>query len=62
MILMDSSKDRLAELIFEIMEKAQARPILHILSPSIAKLDLTIPDKILDKLYPDLQDRSKKKK
>jgi DNA-binding Lrp family transcriptional regulator len=59
-ILMHSSKDRLTELIFEIMEKAQARPTLHILSPIIAKLDLTIPDKILDAIYPGLPDKKRK--
>ena len=52
MLLMHTSKDRLAELIYEIMKKAQAKPSLHILSPTIHKLDLTIPDKILDAVYP----------
>lgn len=61
-ILMHTNKDRLTELIFEIMGKAQARPTLHILSPTIAKLDLTIPDKILDAISPDLQDRTKRRK
>ena len=60
-ILMHTNKDRLSELAFEIMEKAQANFGLHILSPTISKLDLTIPDKILDEIYPDLMDRRKRK-
>jgi hypothetical protein len=62
MMLMDSSKDKLAESVYEIMKKAQAKPSLHILSPNIGKLDLSIPDKILDKLYTGLRGKIKKKK
>ena len=51
MILMHKSKEKLAELIFEIMEKAQAKPDLHMLSPVVEKMDLTIPDNILEALY-----------
>ena len=59
LILMDSKKEKLAELIFEIMEKAQAKPNNHMLSPIIHKLDLTIPDKILDELYDGIKSRRK---
>jgi len=58
-ILMHTSKDRLVELIIEIMEKARAKLNLHILSPSIEKFDLTIPDKILEAMYPDIVQKRK---
>jgi len=58
-ILMHTSKDRLVELIIEIMEKARAKLNLHILSPSIEKFDLTIPDKILEAMYPDIAQKRK---
>ena len=54
MILMESSRDRLAELMFEIMKVAKARPGLHILSPGISKMEVGIPAGILDEVYPEL--------
>jgi len=56
---MHTSKDRLVELIFEIMKKARAKLNLHILSSNIEKLDLTIPDKILEAMYPDIVQKRK---
>ena len=62
MILMGESKDRVAELIFEIMEMAQAKIMLHMLSPMIDKFDLTIPDEIIDTLYNGGLKKAKQKK
>ena len=58
-ILMAESKEGLAELIFQIMKKADTMPMLHILSPNVLKLDLRIPDRILDSLYPGLSRKEK---
>ena len=60
LFLMDEDRDKLTKLIFDIMELLQARPILHIIAPSIAKLDTTVPDKVLDKVYADLPDKRRK--
>lgn len=60
LFLMDESRDRLTELVFEIMEQLQARPTLHIISPSIAKLDISVPDRALDKAYSGLPDKRRK--
>ena len=60
LFLVDENKDRLTELIFEIMEMLQSRPTMHIITPSITKLDVTIPDKVLDKVYSDLPDKRRK--
>ena len=60
LLLMDGNRDRLTELIFEIMELLQSRPSLHIITPSITKLDLTIPDSVIDKVYADLPDKRRK--
>ena len=49
--LMHESKEQLYELIFEITEKVQAKPVLNMRSPIIHKMDLAIPDEVLDKLY-----------
>lgn len=51
MVLIGTSRDALAELVFEIMGKAQARPSIHMLSPGIDKLNFSIPDSILQSLY-----------
>lgn len=60
LFLMDENRDKLTELIFEIMKLLQARPILHIITPSIAKFDTAIPDKILGKVYSGLPDKRRK--
>ena len=60
LFLMDGNKDRLTELIFEIMKKLQARPTLHIITPSIAKLDPTVPDPVLEEVYSGLPDKRRK--
>lgn len=60
LILADGDKDRQTELIFEIMGFLQCQPTLHIVKPSIEKFDITIPDKVLDKVYSDLPDRRRK--
>lgn len=60
LFLMDENRNKLTELIFEIMKLLQVRPTLHIITPSIAKLDMTIPDKILDKVYSGLPDKRRK--
>ena len=60
LFLIDENKDRLTELIFEIQELLQAIPTLHITAPSIAKFDITIPDKVLDKVFSDLPDKRRK--
>lgn len=58
--LVDETRDKLTRLIFEIMELLQARPTLHIIAPAIAKLDTTIPDRILDRVYSNLPDKRRK--
>ena len=60
LFLTDEDKDKLTEMIFEVMELLQARPTLHITTPTIAKLDITIPDKVLDKVYAGLPDKRRK--
>ena len=60
LFLMDENRDKLTELIFEIMELLQARPSLHIITPSISKMDLTIPDKVLDGVFSGLPDKRRK--
>lgn len=60
LFLMDESKDTLTELIFEIMELLQSRPTLHIITPSIARLNITIPGKVLEKVYGNLPDKRRK--
>ena len=57
LFLMDARRHRIAELIFEIMEDVKARPTVHIMAPTISKLDLKIPDKVLDKVYSELPDK-----
>lgn len=60
LFLVDKNKDRLTELIFEIMELLQSRPTLHIITPSIVKLDITIPGNVLDTVYANLPDKRRK--
>ena len=60
LFLMDENKDRLTELIFEIMKVLQARPTMHIITPSIAKMEITIPDKMLEEVYSGLPDKRRK--
>ncbi len=59
-ILMAESSAGLTKLIFEIMEMLKARPTLHILSPEISKLDVTIPEKVLNAVYKGLPDKRRK--
>ena len=49
--LMHESKEKLYELIFEITENAKVKPVLNMRFPIIEKLDIAIPDGVLDKLY-----------
>jgi len=37
-----------------------ARPSVHIISPTVAKFDTTIPDTVLDAVYGNLPDKQKK--
>ena len=60
LFLVDETRDRLTKLIFEIMELLQARPAMHIITPTIAKLEITIPDIVLDKVYGNLPDKRRK--
>ena len=60
LFLMDENRDKLTEFIFDIMELLQARPTLHIITPSIVKMDTTIPDKVLDQVYEELPDKRRK--
>ena len=60
LIMADGDKNRLTELIFEIMGLLQARPTLHIVTPLIEKFGITIPDDVLDKVYGDLPDKRRK--
>ena len=60
LFLMDANRTRLTELIFEMMGLLQSRPTMHIITPSIAKLDITIPDRVLDTVYADLPDKRRK--
>ena len=45
---MHSNHIKLNELILDIVSEVKDSPILHMLSPTIIKLDFTIPDSILD--------------
>ena len=60
LIMADGDKNRLTELIFEIMGLLQARPTLHIVTPLIEKFGITIPDNVLDKVYGNLPDKRRK--
>jgi hypothetical protein len=60
MMLMHESEDQLDELISAIAEKAQAKPALCMISPTIAKLDLTIQDNVLDAMCTVLKGRTKR--
>lgn len=60
LFLMDKNRDRLTELIFETMKVLQARPSLHIITPSIAKMEITIPDKVLEEVFSGLPDKRRK--
>ena len=60
LILMDEEKNKLTEFIFEIMELLQAQPAAHIFTPAVDKLNLTIPDAVLDKVYEGLPDRRRR--
>ena len=55
--LMDSSKERLAKKLYDIMSRMNQRPSIYITSPQIVKSDVTIPEKILDRIFADLPDR-----
>ena len=58
-ILMERSNEELADLVFQVMKKAQAMPTVNIMTPNVVKLDLRIPDSILDSIYKDLQTNRK---
>ena len=57
LFLMSSDKDKLTNLIFEIMEDIKDKPCIHLIAPRILKFDLTIPNMILEKVYSRLPDR-----
>ena len=60
LLLMDENESQLTELIFEIMGILQAQPSLRIITTSIVKLEMNIPDKVLNQVYKDLPDRRRK--
>lgn len=60
LILTESDRSKLTELIFEVMQLLQAQPSLHILTPCIEKFNLAIPETVLDQIYKRLPDKRKK--
>ena len=60
LFLVEKDKDRLTEHILEIMDTLQAHPAIRILTPSIARLDMTIPGKVLDRVYGGLPDKRRR--
>jgi DNA-binding Lrp family transcriptional regulator len=57
MLVTDVSMDSLTKKLFDIMAIADEKPSIYITSPMIAKCNITIPDKVLESVYPDLPDR-----
>ena len=60
LFLVDENSDRLHQQIHDITKKLESIPSLRITTPSIAKMDITIPGKVLDKIYADLPDKRRK--
>ena len=57
LFMMDSSKERLAGILHDIMIRMNQKPSIYITSPQIVKMEAAIPEKILDEVYDDLPDR-----
>jgi len=57
LFMIDSSKEKLAGKLFDIMKRIGQKPSIYITSLQISKNKMTIPDKILDAVYADLPDR-----
>jgi len=54
--VMDTSQDALTKTLFGIMKQLDEKPSIYITSPSIAKFEVTIPDKVLEAVYSELPD------
>jgi len=61
LFIVDSSMERLTKRLYEIMEFVQEKPCIYMVSPSIAKCECGIPDKVLEAVYADLPDRKTRK-
>lgn len=57
LLVIEESVERLTQLLFEMMNRVEAKPCLYILPPRIRKCDLRIPDQVLLKIYGGLPDR-----
>ena len=57
LFMMDSSKERLAKRLHDIMTQMNQKPSIYITSLQIVKMDTVIPDKVLDEVYSELPDR-----
>ena len=57
LFMMDSSRERLARKLHDIMIKMNQKPSIYITSPQIVKMEAAIPEKILDGVYGELPDR-----
>jgi len=60
LFMMDSSKERLAKKLYDIMSRMSQKPSIYITSPQMAKFVVTVPEKILDKVHADLPERRAK--
>ena len=58
--VIDAETHKLSEKLYSIMEQLGEKPCLYMRSPSIAKSDLVIPDRILNAVYSHLPDRKTK--
>jgi DNA-binding Lrp family transcriptional regulator len=57
LFMMDLSREKLAKKLYSIMGMMSQKPSIYITSPQIAKMGVSIPDKIIDKVYNNLPDR-----
>lgn len=60
LLVMAESVERLTRILFEMMNRVEAKPCLYILPMVISKSDLRIPDQVLLKIYEGLPDRRKR--
>ena len=60
LFMMDSSKERLARKLYDIMSRMSQKPSIYITSPQMANFVVTVPEKILDKVHADLPERRAK--
>ncbi len=60
LFMMDSSKERLAKKLYDIMRRMSQKPSIYITSPRMAKFVVTVPEKILDKVHAHLPERRAK--